>query len=161
MKILVMSDTHIPRSSHDFPQEVYDQIKNVDMIIHAGDMVEKEVYDKLSSLRPTKAVLGNMDSMKLREVLNEKEILDMDGVKIGIIHGYGAPINILETVKKEFKGVNAIIFGHTHKPVNEIRDGVLYFNPGSPTDTVFAPYMSYGLLDINKGKIKGEIVKIK
>lgn len=160
MKILVISDTHIPRASHDLPQKVYDAVKNVDMIIHAGDMVEKEVYDKISSLRPTRAVYGNMDSMKLRDILKEKEVIEADGVKIGLIHGYGAPVNILDTVKKEFKGVDAIIFGHTHKPFNEARGGVLFFNPGSPTDMVFAPYNSYGLLNINKGKINGEIIKI-
>lgn len=160
MKILVISDTHIPRTAHDLPQAVYDEVKDADMIFHAGDLVEKELLDKLQALRKTVAVYGNMDSMKLRDLLKEKEIVDADGCKIGIIHGYGAPMNILDTVRKEFKGVNAIVFGHSHKPVNEVRDGVLFFNPGSPTDTVFAPYRSYGILETKKGEVKGRIIKL-
>ena len=160
MKILVLSDTHMPRSAQDLPQEVYDRIGDVDMIIHAGDLSEMEILDKLRALRPTTAVCGNMDSMRLRSVLKEKEVIEIEGVKIGLVHGHGAPINLVETVKKEFKGADAIIFGHSHKPMNEVKDGILFFNPGSPTDIVFAPYRSYGIIDVTKGKIKGEIVKL-
>jgi uncharacterized protein len=160
VKILVLSDTHMPRAAQDLPQAIYDRIEDVEMIIHAGDIAEKEILDKLQSLRPTRAVCGNMDSMKLRSILKEKELIEIEGVKIGLVHGHGAPMNLLETVKKEFKGVDAIIFGHSHKPMNEVKDGVLYFNPGSPTDIVFAPYRSFGMLDVSKGKIKGEILKI-
>ena len=160
MKILVLSDTHMPRSAQDLPQAVYDRIGDVDMIIHAGDLAEKEVLDKLQSLRPTTAVCGNMDSMRLRSALKEKEVIEIEGVKIGLVHGHGAPMNLVETVKKEFKGVDAIIFGHSHKPMNEVKNGILFFNPGSPTDTVFAPYRSYGILEVTKGNIRGEIIKI-
>lgn len=160
MKILVISDTHMPKSAEDLPQAIYDRIKDVDMIIHAGDIAEKEILDKLEALRPTKAVCGNMDSMKLRSSLKEKEVIEVEGVKIGLVHGHGAPIHLMDTVKKEFKDVDAVIFGHSHKAINEVRDGILYFNPGSPTDTVFAPYRSFGILEVNKGKIKGEIIRI-
>ena len=155
-----MSDTHMPRLAQDLPQAVYDEIAKCDMIFHAGDFVEKEVLDKLSSLRPTKAVYGNMDSPKLRSGLNQKEIIEVEGVKIGLIHGFGAPRDIVETVMGEFKDVNAIVFGHSHAAMNEVINGVLLFNPGSPTDTIFAASNSYGILEIKGDSIKGRIVRL-
>lgn len=160
MKILVLSDTHIPRSSHDIPKEVYDAIEDVDMILHAGDFVEKDVLDKLKSLRPTTAVYGNMDAGALHNILNQKEVVTVGNFKIGLIHGYGAPSDIIDTVKSEFKGVDAIVFGHSHAPVNIMKDGILFFNPGSPTDKVFANTNSYGILEVTDKKIEGKIITI-
>ncbi|MDD5428798.1 MAG: metallophosphoesterase family protein [Candidatus Omnitrophica bacterium] len=160
MKILVISDTHIPRSAHDLPDAIYKEIENVDMIVHAGDFVEKEVYDKLKSLRELKAVCGNMDSGELGRILKNKEVFEVEKFKIGLIHGYGAPANLVETVKSEFKDADVIIFGHSHSPMNEERGGILFFNPGSPTDKIFARNNTYGILEITPKKIEGKIVKI-
>lgn len=160
MKMLVISDTHIPRSAHDIPEAIYKEIENVDMIVHAGDIVEKDLLEKLQSLRPTKAVYGNMDSGALRHILKEKEIIEVGDVKIGLIHGYGAPANLLDTVAGEFKGADVIIFGHSHEAVNVEKDGVLFFNPGSPTDKIFAKSNSYGILEVTDKKIEGKIIRL-
>lgn len=160
MKIMVLSDTHIPRIASDLPDRIYEDIAGVDMILHAGDFVEKELFDKLSALKPIKAVYGNMDPQNLRNRLSAKEVIEVGGMKIGLIHGYGAPRELAEMVRKEFTGVDAIIFGHSHSAMNEMRGGVLLFNPGSPTDKIFASSNSYGLLEINNGRIKGQIIKL-
>lgn len=160
MKILVLSDTHIPRNAPDLPSKIYDAIKGVEMIIHAGDFVEKHVYDRLASLKSIKAVSGNMDDTELIGALSKKEIIQIEGRRIGIVHGYGAASAIVQTVKKEFSNVDCIIFGHSHNAVNVVKDGILFFNPGSATDTVFAPFQSYGILSVTKDGISGEIVKI-
>ena len=160
MRILVLSDTHIPRAAHDLPIQVYNEVDKCDMILHAGDFVEKEIYDKLVTLKETKAVRGNMDSTKLRDILKDKEMITIEGCKIGLIHGYGASGELMETVRKEFGDVDAVVFGHSHNPVNIVKDGTLLFNPGSPTDTIFAPFNSYGILEIKGNKIEGKIVKI-
>lgn len=160
MKMLVISDTHIPRSAHDIPEAIYKEIENVDMIVHAGDIVEKDLLEKLQSLRPTKAVYGNMDSGALRHILKEKEIIEVGDVKIGLIHGYGAPANLLDTVAGEFKGADVIIFGHSHEAVNVEKNGVLFFNPGSPTDKIFAKSNSYGILEVTDKKIEGKIIRL-
>ena len=160
MRILVISDTHVPRSAHDLPEAIYKEIEKTDLIVHAGDFVEKDVYDKLKSLRDVKAVYGNMDSGDLRNVLNQKEIFTVEKIKIGLMHGYGAPMNLLDTVKSEFKGVDIVIFGHSHAALNIVKDGVLYFNPGSPTDKIFAKENTYGILEISNKKIESKIVKI-
>jgi len=80
--------------------------------------------------------------------------------KIGLIHGYGAPKDIINTVRKEFDKVDVIVFGHSHKAINIKKDGIIFFNPGSPTDSIFAPYKSYGIIEVGDKTIEGKIVKI-
>ena len=159
-RILVLADTHIPRVARDLPAEIYDEIKNVDMIIHAGDFVEKDLLDKLEGLKETKAVYGNMDSPFLQRLLSLKQIIQIGKFRIGIVHGHGAPQDIVETVTKEFKGVDAIIFGHSHSALNMVKDGILFFNPGSPTDIVFASSNSYGILEADDERIEGRIITL-
>lgn len=160
MRILVISDTHIPRTANDLPIEIYNELPNVDMIMHAGDFVEKALYDKLASIKNVIAVYGNMDSSALHNMLKPKEVIDIGGKKIGLIHGHGAPRDLQETVRREFKGVDAIVYGHSHSAENTVKDGILFFNPGSPTDKVFAAVNSYGILEIANGKIEGRIIRI-
>ena len=160
MRILVLSDTHIPKAANDLPERIYDEIVNVDMIFHAGDFVEKEFFEKLKGLKEIRGVYGNMDSRDLRDILAQKEIIDIGRFRIGLIHGYGAPGSLIETVKNEFKKVDAIVFGHSHSATNIVKNGTLYFNPGSPTDKVFATQNSYGILEVTDKKIDGKIVEL-
>lgn len=160
MRIVVLSDTHMPRTASDLPRGVYEEIVKSDMIIHAGDFVEIEILKKIRELKPVKAVCGNMDSQAIRNELKAKEIIEAGKFKIGLIHGYGAPAGLVDTVASEFTGVDAVVFGHTHSPVNMLKDGVLFFNPGSPTDTVFAKVNSFGILEITDDGINGKIIKL-
>ena len=161
MKILVLSDTHIPIAAHDLPRQIYKEIGDVDMIIHAGDFIDLNVLEKLKSLKETKAVCGNMDSKEIRAALNSKEIINIGKCKIGLIHGYGAPSEIMATVRKEFDKIDVLIFGHSHAAMNMKKDGVLYFNPGSSTDKIFASKNTYGILEITDKGIEGNIIDIK
>lgn len=158
MRILVLSDTHIPVTAQDLPQKIYDEIKSVDMIFHAGDFIEMKLLDKLRGLKELKAVAGNMDSKEIRMELNLKEVIAVGKFKIGLIHGYGAPSELLATVRRELGRIDAIVFGHSHAATNIRKDGVLYFNPGSPTDKIFASSNSYGILEVTDKKIEGEII---
>jgi len=160
MKIVVLSDTHMPRTAQDLPAGVCEEIARSDMVVHAGDFVEIDVLKKLRELKPTVAVCGNMDSQAIRNELKQKEIIEVGKFRIGLIHGYGAPAGLVDTVASEFTGVDAVIFGHTHSPVNITRDGVLFFNPGSPTDTIFAKTKTFGVLEITDDSIKGKIIKL-
>lgn len=160
MRILVLSDTHIPRVAPDLPKKIYDEIGRADMIMHAGDFIDIEVLEKLKKLKKVCAVYGNMDSPEFRRILNDKEIVQAGKFKIGLIHGYGAPRELIDTVRGEFANVDAIVFGHSHSATNVVKDGVLFFNPGSPTDTIFAKTNSYGILEIDDKKIEGRIVQL-
>lgn len=161
MKIGVISDTHIPTSALKLPKKVFDTFKDCDLIVHAGDSGDIETIHELEKITETKAVWGNMDGPDIREKLPETLIFEIGGKKIGVFHGKGSPGKIIETVKSVFpKKIDAIIFGHSHMPFNEVIDGTLFFNPGSPTDRVFAPYRSIGVIEINNGELSSYIINI-
>jgi uncharacterized protein len=158
-RIGVLSDTHIPKAASDLPEEVYRQFRNVDMILHAGDLVEISVLEKLESIAPTRAVSGNMDMDEVRGRLPLKDTIAVNGFKIGLIHGYGPPAKIIDIVSGEFTGVDVIIFGHSHTSYNQLVKKTLFFNPGSPTDKIFASYNSFGILEVGDG-IVGRIIRL-
>lgn len=158
MKIGVVSDTH----SRALPKEMLIELSKMDLIIHAGDFCTLKDYHAFTKLKETKAVWGNMDDPEVRKALPRKEIMEYEGVKIGLFHGEGAPQRLMDVMQKEFRDdkVDVIIFGHSHHPLNQKIGGVLYFNPGSPNDTIFSPYCSFGMLDINNGEVSARIVKL-
>ncbi len=160
MKIGVISDTHIPANCESIPDKIRECFSGVDMIIHAGDLTELYVLKQLSVITPkVEAVRGNMDSHQTQGKLPQKKILKVGKFKLGLTHGWGPPHNLIDRVASEFKNVDVIIFGHSHKPVNETRKGVLFFNPGSATDMVFAKEKTIGILEITD-KITGKIIPI-
>ncbi len=157
-KIVVLSDTHIPTLAEKLPAKVIQELKNADYIMHAGDFVDYEAYEMLRRYAPVHAVAGNMDESRLSSFLPQKQLITIEGVAFGIIHGWGAPEGIVERLKKEFKEKpNVIIFGHTHKSYCETIGATLWFNPGSPTDTVFTKTRSFGIFEVSAGTIKPTI----
>lgn len=162
MKIGVIADTHIPVSAEKLPDKVYEVFKDCDMIIHAGDLVEMFVISDLEKMAEIKAVYGNMDSAEVREKLPEKLLIEAAGKKIGVFHGRGPGFKAKQLAKEAFKeNVDIIIFAHSHTPFNEEENGILYFNPGSPTDAVFAPYKSFGMIEISGDDIRAQIIKLE
>lgn len=161
MRILVISDTHIPRVAQDLPAKIFEEIKKADMVMHAGDFIDEDVLDKIrKAKKEVYAVYGNMDSPGLRRRLKDKETVTVGKFRVGLIHGYGAPKELMDTIRGEFGNVDVIIFGHSHSPVNIEKNGVLFFNPGSPTDTIFAKEKTYGILEVTDKKIAGTIVRL-
>jgi predicted phosphodiesterase len=77
------------------------------------------------------------------------------------MHGYGLPNKLIDLISQIFKkdNVDLVIFGHSHSAVNEKRGNTIYFNPGSPTDKIFALHNSYGIIEIND-KIEAKIIKL-
>lgn len=152
MKVAVISDTHIPASCGELPDPLIEQLKKADLIIHAGDLTELYVLDELNRIARTEAVVGNMDSHKVRRLLPEKRILELGNFRIGIIHGLGHPDNLINYVKKRFIGerLDCIIYGHSHRPSIDTIEKIIYFNPGSPTDKIFTPYNAFGILEVGE-----------
>ena len=162
MRIIVISDTHVPERADKLPEKLLEDIKKADMLIHVGDFVSIEMLSELRSLCGNlKAVWGNMDPDEIKNKLPEKEIFNIGKHRIGIIHGFGAPDKMTENLSSIFEKdkPDLIIFGHSHSALNEKKGGVIFFNPGSPTDKVFAKYNSYGIIEIND-KIETKIVKL-
>ena len=150
MKLGIISDTHV-RTIDEIPVTIRSALADVDLIIHAGDFTHKAVLDGLRTIGEVKAVRGNMDSIELKRILPERDVFEVNGRKIGLMHGSGAPLGIAERVKKQFTGVDIIIFGHSHEPCNRDIQGVLLFNPGQARN-------SFGLLTIDDG-IKARILR--
>jgi putative phosphoesterase len=162
IRIGVISDTHIPDRASVISQKILDDFKNADMVVHLGDLVELSVIDQLKAVcGNVVAVWGNMDSFEVKEELPEKEIIEVGKYRIGLMHGYGHPGKLIELLADKFKDdkVDIIIFGHSHLSLIETRGGVLFFNPGSPTDKIFSPFNSYGIIELND-EIKAKIIEI-
>lgn len=162
MKIGVIADTHIPERAKQIPKQVLDDFKNMDMLIHAGDLVDLSVVEIMKKSCPdVKVVCGNMDGYEVRKAFPEKEIIKVGNYKIGIIHGYGPPNKLIDTLNEAFKNdtVDMIIYGHSHIGVVENIGNIIYFNPGSPTDKVFSPFNSYGIIEITD-KIDAKIIRL-
>ena len=151
MRIGVVSDTHVT-SFAEVPNKILITLAEVDLIIHAGDFVSKDVFDGLKRLGEVKAVRGNMDSSELKQILPEKELLLVGGKRIGITHGWGGPYGIEDRVSQMFKDVDVIIYGHSHQSKNELKEGVLFFNPGQARN-------SFGILTVGQ-EVKGEIIRL-
>lgn len=152
MRIGVISDTHIPDKCEHLPPAVLKAFKNVDMIIHAGDLVSLKTIGELeSACGQVVAVAGNMDCQDVVKKYPAKKVFNILGIKIGLTHGSGAPVNLVGLVKDIFKTDNCdvIIFGHSHKAMNEQIGKILFFNPGSATDSV-SGCTSYGIIEINE-----------
>lgn len=161
IKIGVISDTHIPLSANKIPDEIFKHFEGVDLILHAGDLIELSVLDELRKMAPVEAVYGNMDSLNVKTSLQDKKIIKAGKFSIGLTHGTGSPLGLNRRVKRAFSDdkIDVLVFGHSHRPVNKKEGGVLLFNPGSPTDQFFAPYRSCGILEIGK-EVKGRIIRL-
>jgi putative phosphoesterase len=160
MKIGVFSDTHL-KSAKGLPRKALDLISSVDAIIHAGDYQDISIVETLTDLKDFYGVFGNMDSGHIRAVLPEKRVVELNGFKIGITHGWGAPKGIESRVRAFFseEDLSAIVFGHSHTPCNKVIDHILFFNPGSPTDKRQTEHRTMGILTLDKS-ISGEIIHL-
>lgn len=157
----LVSDTHIQVRSRRLPEQLVSGLEGVDMILHAGDLEIIDVLADLELIAPTHAVLGNMDPSDLRGDLPVQRIIPIGDFTIGLIHGRGAPDGLAERIRGDFPGdIDCIVYGHSHQPLVMEKEGVLYVNPGSPTDTVFAPFTSFGLLRLDADGLSAEIIRI-
>lgn len=126
-----------------------------DYIIHAGDVGKPEILDQLRAIAPLTAIRGNIDKAAWARKLPETEVVEIGGVSIYVLHD----IEQLD-LKPEAAGFAAVISGHSHILKQEMRGGVLYFNPGSAGPRRFKLPITIGKLTVDSGKIRGEIIKI-
>lgn len=135
MKIAVISDTHL-RSGEALPTVLADALSRADHILHAGDITSMDCLHALREIADVTAVYGNTDGFPLTEVLSPREIVDLDGLRIGVIHGGGSVSDIESRVLRAFEEdcVDLIVFGHTHVPAHHQLRGQTLLNPGSACD---------------------------
>ena len=150
MVIGVISDTH-----GLLRPEALAALQGSDRIIHAGDIGDPAILDKLAEIAPVTAVRGNVDREAWAKSIAETELLEVDGASIYLLH-------ILENLDLQPKaaGIQAVIYGHSHVPKQELKDGVLYFNPGSAGPKRFKLPVTVGKLIVDAGKIRREIIQL-
>ncbi|WP_079509397.1 metallophosphoesterase family protein [Mesobacillus jeotgali] len=157
MKVVVISDTHMPKKAKRLPSRLLGDLGDCDLIIHAGDWQTIELFHELKQYAPVIGVTGNADGPELKSLLNSKEVLRAGNFQIGIVHGHGTGKTTERRAMAAFADddVDCIIYGHSHIPVLKEIDGAIIFNPGSPTDKRRQKEFSYGILTIGE-KIKAE-----
>jgi putative phosphoesterase len=162
MLIGVISDTHLDNVTQEFMSLVKNRFSDCDLFVHAGDFTDPDVYFYLQRITGGNfiAVCGNMDPPELQRLLPERIVFEKLGIKIGLIHGWGNPLDLEGRIERVFddNDVRCIIYGHSHNGANHSVDNILFFNPGSPTDRYFAKRRSIGYVSIQEDEITGEIV---
>lgn len=159
LKILVLSDTHLQEPG-GLPGEVFKAAEDVDLILHAGDFTGREILEWMEKRAEVFGVRGNMDGPEITALLPTARQIDVEGVRLGLTHSSGSPERAVYNARARFDDADIIVFGHNHCPHKETMKGVMMFNPGSPTDRRFAPYCSYGLIEVNKGRFTTRIVQL-
>jgi uncharacterized protein len=130
-------------------------LRGSDHIIHAGDVGSHEILEKLAAIAPVTAVRGNIDKAAWARSLPETEVLEVGGVSIYVLHDL-ATLDL----KPEAAGFSVVISGHSHIPRQEMRAGVLYFNPGSAGPRRFKLPVSVGQLILEGRNVRGELVTL-
>ena len=159
MKIGIISDTHINKHPDKILDIIDKHLKDVDMLIHAGDYKTARVVGLLKQYKNFTGVYGNVDERQVRELLNETELVDIMGYRMGIFHGHGDGKTTIERAFDKFKNdrVDIIVFGHSHQPGISTMGKVLMLNPGSLTSRRRERWHSYIMLELTKSTINAEI----
>lgn len=150
MKVGIISDTHMPSRGKVIPRALIQGLKDVDLILHLGDWTETDVIREFEQLAPLDSVAGNNDGGEIIERFGQKKILTLAGYRIGMVHGDGIRKTTEARAWEAFEAEkpDVILFGHSHVPFLMKHEGVVLFNPGSPTDKRRQPRFSYGILTL-------------
>jgi hypothetical protein len=135
--------------------EALGALRGSEHIIHAGDVGAPEILDELRAIAPVTAIRGNIDKGAWARRLPETEVVEVGGISIYVLHDL-AQLDL----KPEAAGFRVVIYGHSHVSRQEMRGGVLYFNPGSAGPRRFKLPVTVGRLTLQSGKVRGEIVNI-
>ncbi len=176
----LVADTHVPDRIKNLHPELMRVLKReeVSQILHAGDVSDQSVLDELGTLAPVTAVQGNRDLLRNGNTLPKSVSLNVNGVKVGLMHGFGNMwLYFVEKfyfltkgyqlayyrrlAEKTFPDADVIIFGHTHKPENVQSGNQLIFNPGSAGMGGWGYPPSCGILRIaSDGSFRTEIIDL-
>jgi len=150
MRLGVISDTHgLLR-----PQAI-EALRGCAALVHAGDIGSPDVLAHLEALAPVTAVRGNNDCDAWSRHVPEEVTFEIDRVRIHLLHD----VKLL-SIDPASENVNIVIAGHSHSPLIDRRDGVLYFNPGSAGPRRFKLPIAVGILELHGGEVQARIVEL-
>ncbi|HZG94205.1 MAG TPA: metallophosphoesterase [Mycobacteriales bacterium] len=153
MRLLLLADTHVPRRARDLPAQVWDEVVRADVVIHAGDWVDVALLDALeASGARVVGCWGNNDGPALRERLPEVGRLEVDGLRIAVVHETGGRLGREQRMDAAYDDVDVLVFGHSHIPWDTVTPrGMRLLNPGSPTDRRRQPVCTYLTARVERG----------
>jgi putative phosphoesterase len=146
----VISDTH-----GLLRPEAVEALRGSDRILHAGDVGTPEILQGLAKIAPLIAIRGNVDTAPWARALPATEVIEAGGISIYMLHDL-AQLDL----KPEAAGFRVVVYGHSHQPKIEEKNGVLYFNPGSAGPRRFRLPVSVGRLMVEGGKVRAELVEL-
>ncbi|OIK00362.1 YfcE family phosphodiesterase [Streptomyces sp. MUSC 14] len=145
MRLLIMSDTHLPRRAKQLPGQLLAELPRADVVFHAGDWVDTATLDLLERRsRRLIGVHGNNDGPELRARLPEVAYAELDGLRFGVVHETGPAQGREARCAARFPDLDVLVFGHSHIPWDTTAPtGLRLLNPGSPTDRRRRPHCTY------------------
>jgi putative phosphoesterase len=146
----VISDTH-----GLLRPEAIEALRGSDRILHAGDVGDPKILEALARIAPVTAIRGNIDTEPWARTLPETEVVEVGNISIYMLHN----LSQLD-LKPEAAGFRVVLYGHSHKPNIEEKNGVLYFNPGSAGPRRFHLPVSVGKLVIESGKVRAALIEL-
>jgi uncharacterized protein len=156
MRVVVLADTHAPRRWKSCPAPVVTWLRRADAVLHAGDVCTAAVLNELAEYAPVRAVVGNNDEPDVAAwgALPTLET-ELEGLRVAMIHDSGAADGRLRRMRAAFPDAELVVFGHSHIPLDARDGGFRIFNPGSPTDRRRQPHGTFGVLEIDAGRLTG------
>lgn len=153
--VLLLADTHLPKRAKVLPEAVLAAIDAVDVVVHAGDWVDVATLDLLEQRAArVVGVVGNNDGPDLRARLPEVAHLELDGVRVAVVHETGASAGREKRMDDAFPDVDLLVFGHSHIPWDTVTPrGMRLLNPGSPTDRRRQPHATFMRIVLDAGRI--------
>lgn len=145
MRLLLISDTHVPNRARDIPAVVWDAIDEADVVLHAGDWMAPDLLDRLQDrARLLVACWGNNDGDELRARLPERADVTLGGLRFTVTHEAGVSAGRDERMARLYPDTDVLVFGHSHIPWDATAStGLRLLNPGSPTDRRRQPFCTY------------------
>ena len=155
MRLLLISDTHVPKRAKDIPEELWAQAEAADVVIHAGDWVDVRLLDELERrCRRLIGVYGNNDGPLLRARLPEVATAELAGVRFAVVHETGQAKGREERCARAYPDADVLVFGHSHIPWDTTAaTGLRLLNPGSPTDRRRQPHHTYMTVEVSAGRL--------
>ena len=159
-RLLLIADTHLPRRARDLPARVWAEVDDADLVVHAGDWVDLRLLDELEERsRRLVGVWGNNDHGALRERLPEIARVEVDGIRLGVVHETGPAKGREERCSAAHPDVDVLVFGHSHIPWDTTStSGLRLLNPGSPTDRRRQPHCTYLTATADAGRLRDVIL---
>jgi putative phosphoesterase len=155
MRLVLMSDTHLPSRARDLPPALWAAVDAADVVVHAGDWTSEDLLDRLESRAALLVgVFGNNDHGALRTRLPEVARVELGGVRFAVVHETGAKEGRERRADAAFPDTDVLVFGHSHIPWDSVSPrGLRLLNPGSPTDRRRMPHATFLTATVNDGAL--------